>query len=201
MDKVKLVMLGNQGCGKTSLVMRCLYDNFEPQYGGTIGIDFMSHNIVLDGKTTRLQIWDTAGQERFRSLVPSYIRDSRISLLLYDVTNEDSFNKVQWWIDTIKRERTKDDSIIIIVGNKIDLTDNRMISTSDACALARKNNCLYRETSAKTGHNAKDVFKYAVEQYRNKVSASSIIVESELQTVNLDDKYKANNETKNQCLC
>ena len=158
----------------------------------------MSHNLSVCGKTVRLQIWDTAGQERFRSLVPSYIRDSRICLLLYDVTSEDSYNKIQWWIDMIKKERTKDDSIIVIVGNKIDLTESRMISTTEACELARKNGCLYRETSAKTGHNATEVFKYAVEKYLENMGSAVVCQESELVTVNLKEEKES---LKSDCFC
>ena len=103
-------MLGDQGTGKSSLVLRCVYNTFENNYQGTIGIDFLSHVISVNQKPVRLQIWDTAGQERFRALVPSYVRDSRICLVVYDVCNQKSYDRVQWWLDLIKREKNKDDT-------------------------------------------------------------------------------------------
>jgi Ras-related protein Rab-6A len=85
--KFKLVFLGEQSVGKTSLITRFMYDNFDAQYAATIGIDFLSKTMYLDDRTVRLQLWDTAGQERFRSLIPSYIRDSSVAIVVYDVTS------------------------------------------------------------------------------------------------------------------
>jgi Ras-related protein Rab-6A len=85
--KFKLVFLGEQSVGKTSLITRFMYDNFDAQYAATIGIDFLSKTMYLEDRTVRLQLWDTAGQERFRSLIPSYIRDSSVAVVVYDVTS------------------------------------------------------------------------------------------------------------------
>jgi len=89
--KFKLVFLGEQSVGKTSLITRFMYDNFDAQYAATIGIDFLSKTMYLDDRTVRLQLWDTAGQERFRSLIPSYIRDSSVAVVVYDVTSISSY--------------------------------------------------------------------------------------------------------------
>lgn len=86
LTKYKIVFLGEQGVGKTSLITRFMYDTFDDHYQATIGIDFLSKTMYLDDKTIRLQLWDTAGQERFRSLIPSYIRDSRVAIVVYDIT-------------------------------------------------------------------------------------------------------------------
>ncbi len=158
-------MLGDQSAGKTSLVMRYVYDEFYNEYQGTIGIDFLSVEHKMGDRMHKIQIWDTAGQERFRSLVPSYIRDSRVALVVFDVCSEKSFENVQWWIDMIKRERTLDNMVIGVVGNKIDKEDSRMISTSDARALARDNKVFYVETSAKTGHKVRKLFSDAIQNY------------------------------------
>src|SRR5947207_15195475 len=85
--KFKLVFLGEQSVGKTSLITRFMYDNFDAQYAATIGIDFLSKTMYLDDRTVRLQLWATAGQARFRSLIPSYIRDSSVAVVVYDVTS------------------------------------------------------------------------------------------------------------------
>jgi Ras-related protein Rab-6A len=85
--KYKLVFLGDQGVGKTSIITRFMYDTFDKNYQATIGIDFLSKTMYLEDRTVRLQLWDTAGQERFRSLIPSYIRDSSVAVVVYDITS------------------------------------------------------------------------------------------------------------------
>eukprot|EP00056_Hartaetosiga_gracilis_P010450 m.154362 g.154362 ORF g.154362 m.154362 type:complete len:115 (+) comp13314_c0_seq5:121-465(+) len=86
LKKFKLVFLGEQSVGKTSLITRFMYDSFDNTYQATIGIDFLSKTMYLEDRTVRLQLWDTAGQERFRSLIPSYIRDSSVAVVVYDIT-------------------------------------------------------------------------------------------------------------------
>ena len=89
--KYKLVFLGDQSVGKTSIVTRFMYDTFDSSYQATIGIDFLSKTMYLEDRTVRLQLWDTAGQERFRSLIPSYIRDSSVAVIVYDITSSCHF--------------------------------------------------------------------------------------------------------------
>ena len=201
-DRVKLVMLGDQGSGKTSLVYRYAYDQFYNDYQGTIGIDFLSVNHTAEGRTHKVQIWDTAGQERFKSLVPSYIRDSRVALVVFDVCNEKSFNNVQWWLDMIMRERNRDNLVVGIIGNKIDKEDSRMISTSDARTLAKNNNVFYVETSARTGHKVKALFTNAIQQYLKEVAVplQSAIDETTLTNVTLSvDAQDAPGSQKTAC--
>ena len=100
----------------------------------TIGIDFISQNIFLEDKTIRLQLWDTAGQERFKALIPNYIRDTSVAIIVYDVTNRSSFKSVQKWIDDVKNQRG-DGVIIALLANKIDL-DDRDISEPEGRDLA-----------------------------------------------------------------
>ena len=96
------VFLGDQATGKTGIITRFMYDKFDTNYQATIGIDFLSKTIYLDDRTVRLQLWDTAGQERFRSLIPSYIRDSSVAVVVYDITNRQSFNNVKKWVDEVR---------------------------------------------------------------------------------------------------
>ena len=103
--KFKLVFLGEQSVGKTSLITRFMYDSFDNTYQATIGIDFLSKTMYLEDRTVRLQLWDTAGQERFRSLIPSYIRDSTVAVVVYDITNANSFHQTSKWIG-INNNRT-----------------------------------------------------------------------------------------------
>ncbi|KAM3867027.1 ras-related protein Rab-41 [Diretmus argenteus] len=106
----------------------------------------------------RLQLWDTAGQERFRSLIPSYIRDSTIAVVVYDITNLNSFQQTSKWIDDVRTERGSD-VIIMLVGNKTDLADKRQVSVEAAERKARELNVMYIETSAKAGYNVKQLFR------------------------------------------
>uniref|UniRef100_A0A8C9FP08 RAB41, member RAS oncogene family n=1 Tax=Pavo cristatus TaxID=9049 RepID=A0A8C9FP08_PAVCR len=132
--KFKLVFLGEQSVGKTSLITRFMYDSFDNTYQATIGIDFLSKTMYLEDRTVRLQLWDTAGQERFRSLIPSYIRDSTIAVVVYDITNLNSFQQTSKWIDDVRTERGSD-VIIMLVGNKTDLADKRRIRRKQKWAM------------------------------------------------------------------
>ncbi|XP_068445547.1 ras-related protein Rab-41 isoform X1 [Clinocottus analis] len=156
--KFKLVFLGEQSVGKTSLITRFMYDSFDNTYQATIGIDFLSKTMYLEDRTVRLQLWDTAGQERFRSLIPSYIRDSTIAVVVYDITNLNSFQQTSKWIDDVRTERGSD-VIIMLVGNKTDLADKRQITTEEGEQRAKELNVMFIETSAKTGYNVKQLFR------------------------------------------
>ncbi|KAH8199228.1 hypothetical protein TruAng_006634 [Truncatella angustata] len=114
--------------------------------------------MYLEDRTVRLQLWDTAGQERFRSLIPSYIRDSSVAVVVYDISNAKSFQNTKKWIDDVRAERGND-VIIVLVGNKTDLNDKREVTTQQGEDEAKKNNLMFVETSAKLGHNVKTLFR------------------------------------------
>ncbi|KAL0089778.1 ras-related protein rab-6B-like protein [Phycomyces blakesleeanus] len=158
LKKFKLVFLGEQSVGKTSLITRFMYDTFDNTYQATIGIDFLSKTMYLDDRTIRLQLWDTAGQERFRSLIPSYIRDSSVCVVVYDITNRNSFLNTTKWIDDVRAERGTD-VIIVLVGNKTDLNDKRQVTVEDGERKAKEYNIMFIETSAKAGYNVKALFR------------------------------------------
>ena len=156
--KFKLVFLGEQSVGKTSIITRFMYDTFDNTYQATIGIDFLSKTMYLEDRTVRLQLWDTAGQERFRSLIPSYIRDSSVAIVVYDITNDASFKQVPKWIEDVRAERGTD-VIIMLVGNKTDLSDKREVSTEEGEKKANEMGVMFIETSAKAGYNVKQLFR------------------------------------------
>ncbi|KAM1811295.1 hypothetical protein ACFX11_028203 [Malus domestica] len=156
--KYKLVFLGDQSVGKTSIITRFMYDKFDNTYQATIGIDFLSKTMYLEDRTVRLQLWDTAGQERFRSLIPSYIRDSSVAVIVYDVASRQSFLNTSKWIEEVRTERGSD-VIIVLVGNKTDLVDKRQVSIEEGEAKARDLNVMFIETSAKAGFNIKALFR------------------------------------------
>ncbi|KAF0989757.1 hypothetical protein HZS_2768 [Henneguya salminicola] len=167
MKKYKLVFLGEQSVGKTSLITRFMYDTFDTTYQATIGIDFLSKTMYLEERTVcfsffyivkvRLQLWDTAGQERFRALIPGYIRDSSVAIVVYDITSQDSFERVDGWINDVKDNRGKD-AVIVLVGNKCDLNDKRQVSIEDGQKKAENLSIHFIETSAKTATNVKELF-------------------------------------------
>uniref|UniRef100_K4AG94 Uncharacterized protein n=1 Tax=Setaria italica TaxID=4555 RepID=K4AG94_SETIT len=127
--KYKLVFLGDQAVGKTAIITRFMYDKFDDTYQATIGIDFLSKTMYLEDRTVRLQLWDTAGQERFRSLIPSYIRDSSVAVIVYDVTDRQSFLNTSKWIEEVNTQRGGD-VLIFLVGNKTDIVDKRFIAVN-----------------------------------------------------------------------
>jgi Ras-related protein Rab-6A len=114
--------------------------------------------MYLEDRTVRLQLWDTAGQERFRSLIPSYIRDSSVAVVVYDITNRNSFMNTSKWVDDVRTERGSD-VIIVLVGNKTDLNEKRQVSIEEGEKKAKEFNVLFIETSAKAGYNVKALFR------------------------------------------
>merc|ERR1712013_844858 len=144
--KFKLVFLGEQSVGKTSLITRFMYDHFDDTYQATIGIDFLSKTMYLEDRVLRLQLWDTAGQERFRSLIPSYIRDSAVAIVVYDITNKTSFLNTHKWIEDVREERGHD-VVIMLVANKIDLNDHRQVTKNEGEEKATQLGVMFMETS------------------------------------------------------
>lgn len=156
--KHKLVFLGDQSVGKTSIITRFMYDTFDRQYLATIGIDFLSKTLYLEDRTVRMQLWDTAGQERFRALIPGYIRDSAGAVVVYDIASRASFTSTFKWIEEVRVERGND-LVIVLVGNKSDLPEKREVSTEEAESKARDYGVMFLEVSAKQGTNVKALFR------------------------------------------
>jgi len=156
--KYKLVFIGDQSVGKTSIISRFQYDTFDDHYQTTIGIDFVSKTVPVDDGTVRLQLWDTAGQERFRSLIPSYIRDSHVAVVCFDITNRETFEATTKWIADVRAQRGND-VVIVLVGNKTDLSASRQVTTAELEARANEHEIMFIETSAKEGFNIKLLFR------------------------------------------
>lgn len=129
----KLLLIGDSGVGKSCLLLRFADDTYNESYISTIGVDFKIRTIELEGKTVKLQIWDTAGQERFRTITSSYYRGAHGIIVLYDVTDQDTFNNVKQWLQEIDRYATEGVNKLL-VGNKNDLEQKRVVSTETAKA-------------------------------------------------------------------
>ncbi|XP_058987354.1 ras-related protein Rab-6A-like [Musca domestica] len=201
LNKCKLVFLGEQSVGKTSLITRFMYDSFDNTYQATIGIDFLSKTLYLDDRTVRLQLWDTAGQERFRSLIPSYIRDSTAAIVVYDVTKPQTFQQTSKWIEEVRVERGTE-VIIMLVGNKTDLAGKRQITTEDGENRAKELNVMFIETSAKTSYNVKKLFERVASALPCVRSADPRETSSEdEQRIELEERIEASKQTKNKSKC
>ena len=136
-------------------------ETFEENYQATIGLDFQSKNITIHDQDVRLIIYDTAGQEKFRSLIPMYIREAQIILLVYDISDKDSFDAMPNWIQEVKEVLNKE-VVFALIGNKMDLESQRKISYEEGKKLAEKNNFVFQEVSAKTGKNFENLFEVQI---------------------------------------
>jgi len=155
--QIKLLTIGDSGVGKTCLLLRYTNATFSDTFITTIGIDFRVKNIILDGKRIKLQVWDTAGQERFRTITVSYFRGGQGILLVYDVTDRNSFNSIRNWINQIQEHASEDVSTILI-GNKCDKEDERVVSTEEGLKLADEYGVQFIETSARNDLNVEKCF-------------------------------------------
>lgn len=154
----KVVLLGEGCVGKTSIVLRYVEDKFNPQHISTLQASFLTKKVTLEnGTKVQLNIWDTAGQERFHALGPIYYRGSHGAILVYDITDQDSFQKVKNWVKELKR-MLGSEIILVITGNKIDLEEQRTVMEDEAVAYAESVGAHYFETSAKTNDNVEEVF-------------------------------------------
>jgi len=154
---IKLLLIGDSGVGKSCLLLRFSDDSFTPSFITTIGIDFKIRTIELEGKRIKLQIWDTAGQERFRTITTAYYRGAMGILLVYDVTDEKSFMNIRNWIRNIEQHATESVNKILI-GNKCDLVDKKVIDTGRGKQLAQEYGIKFLETSAKNSINVDEAF-------------------------------------------
>ncbi|KAJ7329281.1 hypothetical protein JRQ81_015455 [Phrynocephalus forsythii] len=160
---LKILIIGESGVGKSSLLLRFTDDTFDPELAATIGVDFKVKTISVDGNKAKLAIWDTAGQERFRTLTPSYYRGAQGVILVYDVTRRDTFAKLDNWLTELETYCTRNDIVKMLVGNKID-KENREVDRNEGLKFARKHSMLFIEASAKTCDGVQCAFEELVEK-------------------------------------
>lgn len=168
----KLLLIGDSGVGKSCLLLRFADDTYTPDYISTIGVDFKIRTIELDGKTIKLQIWDTAGQERFRTITSSYYRGAHGIIIVYDVTEQESFNNVKQWLQEIDRYATGG-VMKLLVGNKSDLIDKKVVEYSIAKEFADSLDIPFLETSALNSTNVEQSFFTMLRQIKLQMSNSN----------------------------
>ncbi|XP_033610005.1 ras-related protein Rab-5B-like [Cryptotermes secundus] len=153
----KLVLLGEYSAGKSSLALRFVKGQFHDDEESTIGAAFFTQTICLDDSTVRFQVWDTAGQEKYHSVAPLYYRGAQAAIVVYDITNQDTFGRAKTWVKELQRLALPN-IVIALAGNKTDLANKRMVEHDEAQGYAEENGLLFMETSAKTAINVNNMF-------------------------------------------
>jgi len=167
----KLLLIGDSGVGKSCLLLRFADDTYTESYISTIGVDFKIRSIELEGKTVKLQIWDTAGQERFRTISSSYYRGAHGIIIVYDVTDKESFQNIQHWLQEIDKY-ANEGVMKLLVGNKSDLQSKKVVSYDEAKELADSLGIGFIETSAKNAHNVEQAFTKMALEMKTKVKTT-----------------------------
>ena len=159
-NSYKILTIGESGVGKTAILKRYVEDKFPKHHLSTIGIDYLSKDITIYNKKIKLRVWDTAGQERYRNITTHTYKDADGIALVFDVTDEGSFNQITDWIEQIDTNANRDEISIILIGNKIDLKDERLVEKEKGEEMAENLHIKYFETSALTGEGINQAFEY-----------------------------------------
>eukprot|EP01018_Ginkgo_biloba_P033628 Gb_41296 [translate_table: standard] len=157
--RIKLVLLGDSGVGKSCIVLRFVRGQFDPSSKVTVGASFLSQTIALqDSTTVKFEIWDTAGQERYAALAPLYYRGASAAVVVYDITSTESYQKAQYWVKELQKHGSPN-IVMALVGNKADLQEDRAVESEAAQDYADVNGMFFIETSAKTADNINQLFE------------------------------------------
>ena len=159
----KLIVIGDSGVGKSCLTNNAIKNTFDDAYNATVGFEFFTFNIRLNGKVVKLQIWDTCGQELYRSLITNFYRNSSLAMMVYSINSKESFDNVEMWLREL-RTHSNPDVKVFLIGNKSDLEAEREVTTEQGENFYKQNNLsLFMESSAKTGFNTQKIFVKAAE--------------------------------------
>ncbi|KAI8642345.1 ras family-domain-containing protein [Parasitella parasitica] len=197
---IKLLLIGDSGVGKSCLLLRFSDDSFTPSFITTIGIDFKIRTIELDGKRIKLQIWDTAGQERFRTITTAYYRGAMGILLVYDVTDDKSFGNVRNWFSNIEQHASEGVNKILI-GNKCDMEDKRVVSTEQGQTLAKELEIRFMETSAKANIGVEEAFFDLARDIKKRLIDTQAQQTRQREEVKLESPAKINGSSSSGGCC
>ena len=199
-QKCQLLIIGDSTVGKTSILSRFANGIFNSNYLATVGLDSFTKDEIIDDKTVRIKIWDTAGQERYKSLTKGFFRNAEGVMLVYDVTNSETYENLKFWLQSIKNNTSPDmgEIPIILIGNKIDCED-REVKVEEAENFWKEQGYPYFETSAKTGENIDNTIKYLVKKVINIKEGKK---DDENENIKIDKKdINKNNEEDKKCGC
>lgn len=178
----KVVLIGDSGVGKSNLLSRFTRNEFSLESKSTIGVEFATRSISVDGKTIKAQIWDTAGQERYRAITSAYYRGAVGALLVYDITRHVTFENVERWLKELK-DHTDSNIVVMLVGNKSDLRHLRAVSEDDSQSFAEREGLYFMETSALESTNVENAFKQILTQIYRVVSKKALDIGEDPATV------------------
>ena len=165
---VKFIIVGDSHVGKSNILLRFSKNTFDQGHQATLGIEFANKHLIYNDTDYLVQIWDTAGQENFRSVTRAYYKASAVAMVVYDITKEDSFEHIQSWLRDCKELAPKT-VLLVLIGNKIDLEDQRVISKERGENLARENGMMFFETSALNGNGVEEAFQKSIEAIDKKI--------------------------------
>lgn len=165
---VKFIIVGDSSVGKSNILLRFSRNTFDPGHQATLGIEFANKHLIYNNTDYLIQIWDTAGQENFRSVTRAYYKASAVAMVVYDITKEDSFLHIQNWLHDCK-ELAPRTVILVLIGNKTDLEDQRVVARERGENLAKENNMIFFETSALNGNGIEEAFKKSIEVVDQKI--------------------------------
>uniref|UniRef100_A0A3P8XWV5 Ras-related protein Rab-17 n=1 Tax=Esox lucius TaxID=8010 RepID=A0A3P8XWV5_ESOLU len=154
--RVKMVLLGSTGVGKSSLALRFSKNDFK-ESSPTVGCAYLTQVVCLSDVTLRLEIWDTAGQEKYHSVTPLYYRGAHVALVVYDISKRESFIRAQLWLRELQQHYVPGSTVMVLVGNKCDLSDIRQVTLQEGNRLAIDRGLLFMETSAKSGNQVSEL--------------------------------------------
>ena len=174
--KLKIVVVGDSGVGKTNLIRRFIQDDFQSNSKATVGVEFFSKSFKINDNVFKIEIWDTAGQERYKSITAAYYKGAKGGLVVYDVTSKTSFDNVDNWVSEIK-EKASTDMKTMMIGNKIDLKDERQVSTEEALEKAKLLELPLMEASALDSTNVKQAFYDLLKEMYKEVKKTIDVVE------------------------
>lgn len=193
---LKILVIGESAVGKSCLLLRYTDNKFQETFMTTIGVDFKTKYLDIDGNRVKLQIWDTAGQEKFRSITKAYYRGAHGILVVFDISRRDTFNQTRMWIDSIKDAST--DSIdVILIGNKCDL--ERAVTREEAEDLAAQYKIRYFETSAKDNTNVAEAFQYLATEAYHRRNSGKIQKPTASGSVKVDQSKKQSDDKGGCC--
>ncbi|CAL9120202.1 unnamed protein product [Musa textilis] len=169
----KVVLIGDSGVGKSNLLSRFTRNHFSIDSKSTIGVEFATRTLQVEGKTVKAQIWDTAGQERYRAITSAYYRGALGALLVYDVTKPKSFENVDRWLKEL-RDHADSNIVVMLIGNKTDLKHLRAVASEDAQSFAEKEGLSFVETSALEATNVEKAFQIVLAEIYRIISKKSL---------------------------